>query len=90
MTQPKNQTAEVLYELLNNAPITRASILRSTGVLNPTARIADLRIRYGVNVTCEKINTKNKFLRPISYGSWSIKGELETTKAKNVYESINK
>lgn len=90
MTPPKNQVAEVLYELLHNSPITRVSILSSTGILNLTARISDLRTLYGINVTCEKISVKNKFFRPVSYGSWSIKGETETLKATRLYEKINK
>ena len=89
MENPKNQTAEVLYTLLNYDFITRTSIMQMAGILNVTARIADLRIRYGVNVTCENIHTKNKFSRPISFGSWSIKGELERKKAHEVYKKIN-
>lgn len=46
---PKNQTAEVLYELLTNACINRRDILINTGILNVTARISDIR-RYGVVV----------------------------------------
>lgn len=90
MQSPTNQTAEVLFEILNNPSVSRKEILISTGVLNPTARIADLRIRYGLNISCERITVLNKFLRKISYGTWSIKGDEEIEKAKGVYNQINK
>lgn len=89
MGNPKNQTSEVLYELINNGPISRADIFKTTGILNLTARIADLRIRHGLNIVCEKVNTKNKFSRPISYGIWSIKHQTELAKAREVYNQIN-
>lgn len=90
MQTPTNQTAEVLYEILNNDSVSRKDILISTGVLNPTARIADLRIRHGLNISCERITVKNKFSRKISYGLWSIKGDDEIVRAKGVYNQINK
>ena len=90
MGNPTNQTAEVLYELINNSPISRADVFKTTGILNVTARIADLRIRYGVNVVCDKVNTKNKFSRPISYGIWSIRSAVDLEKAREVYSQINK
>lgn len=89
MQSPTNQTAEVLFEILNNPSISRKEILISTGVLNPTARIADLRIRYGLNISCERISVLNKFSRRISYGKWSIKGELEIERAKVIYNKVN-
>lgn len=90
MRNPTNQTAEVLYEILNNVSVSRKDILISTGVLNPTARIADLRIRHGLNITCERTSVRNKFSRKISYGLWSIKGEDDIEKAHGVYNQIIK
>lgn len=90
MDNPTNQTAEVLFEILNNVSVSRKDILISTGVLNPTARIADLRIRHGLNIPCERVSVRNKFSRKISYGMWSIKGQEDIEKAKGVYNEINK
>jgi len=89
MGNPTNQTAEVLYELINNSPISRAEALRSTGILNLTARIANLRIRHGIDITCENVKTKNKFSRSVKYGIWSIKGKENIEKACAVYLQIN-
>jgi len=87
MNAPKNQVAEVLYELITEQSITRMSIMKGTGILNLTARIADLRIRHGLNVICDKVNTKNKHGRPISYGSWRL---LNKKIAISKYDKINK
>jgi hypothetical protein len=87
MDKPKNQTAEVLYELMTNEFITRKSIMNDTGILNLTARIADLRIRHNLTVDCKKVLATNKHGRGISYGKWSTPNiEL----AVEVYEKINK
>jgi hypothetical protein len=89
MKSPTNQVAEVLYEILNNVSVSRKDILISTGVLNPTARIADLRIRHGIDITCENVKTKNKFSRSVTYGTWSIQGQENIDKAHAVYNQIN-
>lgn len=89
MNAPVNQTAEVLFEILNNDSVSRKDILISTGVLNPTARIADLRIRYGVVITCENIKVRNKFSRLVKFGMWSIQGKENIEKAHDVYNQIN-
>lgn len=90
MTSPTNQTAEVLFEILNNVSVSRKDILINTGVLNHTARIADLRIRHGLIIHCERISVKNKFSRSITYGLWSIIGNDNIQKAKSAYNQINK
>lgn len=82
---PKNQTAEVLYELLTNGPINRRDILINTGILNVTARISDIR-KHGINVKCEMIKTKNKHNRSISFGKWSIDKNISVV---DVYNKIN-
>jgi hypothetical protein len=63
------------------------TIMKSTGILNLTARIADLRIRHGIDIICDKINTKNKHGRPISYGSWRLNDKKIAT---SKYKKINK
>lgn len=68
---PKNQLAEILAELLLVKTITRKSAMQ-LGVLNLTARISTLRIRYNIDVVCVNISTKNKFGRPIIYGKWHV------------------
>lgn len=83
---PKNQTAEVLFQLLKNPFITRASMFLSTGILNLTARIADLRIRHGINIICEKVSVKNKRGDCVTYGKWKL-GDIMDAKAK--YSKVN-
>jgi hypothetical protein len=85
MKAPTNQTAEVLYELLQ-FPITRRSIMSDCGILNVTARIADLRLRHNLSIICTKIQTKNKHNRAITYGCWSLENKKV---AKEVYDKIN-
>jgi hypothetical protein len=87
MKEPTNQTAEVLYELLTSKNITRQFIMIHCGILNGTARIADLRLRHGLSIICTKIQTKNKHNRAITYGCWSLENKKL---AKEVYEKINK
>jgi hypothetical protein len=87
MKKPNNQTAEVLYELLTNKCITRMSVMYTTGILNLTARIADLRIRYGINIICDKVILKNKHGRPISYGKWRL---FDKKSAALLYDKINR
>ena len=69
--QPTNQLAEILAELLIVKTITRKSAMQ-LGVLNLTARISTLRLKYNIDVVCVEISTKNKFGRPISYGKWHV------------------
>jgi hypothetical protein len=87
MKKPKTQLAEVLYELIKNKTINRRSILLDCGILNVTARIADLRLRHNLSIICTKIQTKNKHNRAITYGCWSLENKKL---AKEVYKIINK
>ena len=86
MKAPKNQTAEVLFELLNNKAITRRTIMIECGILNVCARITDLRLKHNVPITCNYIQTKNKHNRIVRYGSWSLENKKQ---AKEVYLKIN-
>ena len=89
MKKPNNQTSEVLYELIKNSAMTRMDFFRQTGILNVTARIANLRNIYGIDVRCKKIHTINKHGRKISYGSWSLDPRT-LDDVKVIYEKINK
>ena len=86
LPKPLNQTAEVLYELLTNATISRKSIFLETGILNLTARITDLR-KLGLDLHCGYIKTTNKYGREVEFGTWSILAEEK--KALEIYKRIN-
>ena len=87
MKKPKNQTAEVLFELLTNKSFTRRSILIDCGILNVCARITDLRKKHNLSIICTKIITKNKHNRTINYGRWTLENKSQ---AEEVYQKINK
>ena len=70
--KPKNQLAEILYEMLVVGKITRKSAMMF-GVLNLTSRISQLRNNYNIDVVCVEMPTKNKFGRPVSYGIWHVR-----------------
>jgi hypothetical protein len=70
--KPKNQLAEILYEMLVVGKITRKSAMMF-GVLNLTSRISQLRTNYNIDVVCVEMPTKNKFGRPVSYGIWHVR-----------------
>lgn len=75
MKKPTNQTAEVLYELIKKSAITRMSIMHQTGILNLTARIADLRNKFGIVVLCDKVKITNKHGRKTDYGKWRLENK---------------
>jgi hypothetical protein len=70
--KPKNQLAEILYEMLVVGQITRKTAM-VIGVLNLTSRIADLRNKHNIDVVCVETPTKNKFGRPVTYGRWHVR-----------------
>lgn len=86
LSKPRNQIAEVLFELITKETITRKSILQSCGILNVTSRIADLRIRHNVDVKCQEIETTNKHGRNITYGKWY----LSEKEKENILEKYNR
>lgn len=89
--KPKNQTAEVLYLLINNNCINRQSIMFDTGILNVTARIANLRNIHQIAIDCKRFETTNKFGRMVSYGQWSISKKPNDLKLiEKKYNKINK
>lgn len=83
MTTPKNQTSEVLNLLLTEKQTSLALI--SNGILNPGARIANLRA-MGVNILCSYFSTTNKFGRAVKYGEFSI---LNKKDSRKIYTQIN-
>ncbi len=87
MKKPKNQTAEVLYELIKRGKITRQSIMKSCGILNVTARISNLRNRFGLDVICKEVPVVNKYGRDTMYGEWSLSDPEE---AELLYSKINR
>ena len=72
LNQPNNQTQEVLYELIMHDKINRREMFISTGILNLTARISDLRNKHDIGILCTEIEVINKFGRKVSYGEWSL------------------
>ena len=87
LISPKNQTAEVLYELLTKDKITFKSVYLETGIINLGARLSDLRLDHELIIPCRWIDTINKHNRSIRYGSWKLMNkELGLT----VYNKINK
>ena len=66
MTTPTNQNAEVLNLLLTEKSTTSLKLVMQ-GILNPSARITNLRA-MGVNIICSFIKHTNKFGRTIQYG----------------------
>lgn len=81
--QPNNQNAEVQLELINSASVTRLEFMQRLGILNVTARIANLRIHYNIPINCQKIKVRNKYGRLVEYGKWSIPAKyVEESKEK--------
>lgn len=83
MTTPKNQTSEVLNLLLKSKQTSLNLI--SNGILNPGARIANLRA-MGVNIICNYYQTINKFGRLVKFGEFSI---LNKKDSRKIYTRIN-
>jgi len=87
LATPKNQTAEVLFFLLKEEQINFSYIYAMTGILNLSARLSNLRLDYGLNIPCQEIETKNKFGRKISYGTWKL---TDKDQGRIVYSKINR
>jgi hypothetical protein len=84
MTTPTNQNAEVLNLLLTEKRQTSLNLVMN-GILNPTARITNLR-KMGVNIICDFIKHTNKFGRTIKYGEFYV---LNKREARKIYTEIN-
>ena len=68
---PESQTQEVLYELISRLFIDRKTMMLSSGVMNLTARISELRMRQ-LKIVSNEIVTLNKFGREIKYVQYSL------------------
>lgn len=86
LTKPVTQKAEVLYELLTQDSITRMYMFQVTGILNLTARIANLRINDDLDIVCENVDIRNKHGRIVTYGKWNLP---DKEKGFEVYQKIN-
>lgn len=72
---PINQKMEVLHELLINDSVCRRELLLSTGILNPTARLSELRNDHLLPIKTATITVKNKFGRNAYFGQWSLENK---------------
>lgn len=88
LARPRNQNAEVLYELLTSEQLTRMAFFMNTGILNVTARIANLRLNYGIEIECGRHKVTNKHGRPVSYGVWRIPANKRYD-AWKAYDKVN-
>lgn len=65
------QKEEVLLYLQQNGSMTRLEAMSELGILNVTARIADLR-KEGHKIKAKMIAVKNKFGRTVQYADWTL------------------
>lgn len=87
MKKPKNQKAEVLYELIKRKSINRMQIMQECGILNVTAIISILRLDYNLPIKTTDIAAINKHGRAVQYAHWSL---TDKVMGKEIYEIINK
>jgi hypothetical protein len=69
---PTTQKQEVLFELLKHKSISVRQVLLDTGILNPKARLSELRTLYNLPIATIWVETKNKYDRRIKYGTWEL------------------
>ena len=87
LATPKNQTAEILYELLKNESINFKQTFENTGIINLSARISDLRHHYQLSIPCVEKEIKNKHGRKITFGVWNL---VDKDKGRIIYTILNK
>jgi hypothetical protein len=85
MTKPKNQMMELLYYLIKKNNVTTKSIQNDLFILNVTSGITYLR-KYGCNIHCDYVHTKNRYGRPIKYGKFTL---LNKDHAIKIYNQKN-
>lgn len=81
---PTSQNSEVLYYLLTVPKITTKLLFVELGVLNPTARISNLRSK-GLVIKCKNIEFTNKFGRVSKYGIYTLK---DKNKGLKIYKKL--
>lgn len=89
LAKPKNQSAEILFELINNTNASRSELTEMTGVLNVTAIISKLRLDYDISIKCDLKETKNKHGRNVRFGIYSLTS-ISKMVAILKYNQINK
>lgn len=87
LAKPKNQTAEILFELLNNVTASRSELMEMTGCLNITAIISRLRLDHEIDVKCNFKETINKHGRPVKFGIYQL---IDKNDGLKKYNTINK
>lgn len=85
LAKPKNQVAEVLFELLMNKEITFERTYANTGIINLGARISDLRFKHNLIISCQEKEFYNKHGRKSTYGVWTLHDKRT---GLEVYKSI--
>lgn len=90
LNKPTTQKEEVLYYLLTQHTINVSQMMRDCGILNLTARIADLRNQHLLNIPCMKVESTNKFKRDISYGVWKLPDKKRGVKIYKQLQSETK
>jgi len=65
------QKEEVLSYLREKGSMTRLEAMQELGILNVTARIADLR-NEGYKIKANMIAVKNKYGRTVKYADWIL------------------
>lgn len=87
LAKPKNQSAEILFELINNTNASRSELTEMTGVLNVTAIISKLRLDYEIEIKCNFKETTNKHGRPVKFGIYQL---IDKNDGLKKYNTINK
>lgn len=89
LAKPKNQIAEILFELINNKNASRSELTDMTGVLNVTSVISKIRLTHEINIKCDLTEVKNKHGRNVRFGIYSLTDASRMT-ALRKYNQINK
>jgi hypothetical protein len=87
LDRPTNQTAEILFELLNKNTASRSELMEMTGCLNVTAIISRLRLDHEIEIKCNFRDVLNKHGRPVKFGIYNL---IDKTDALQKYNKINK
>ncbi len=83
---PESQIQEILFELINRLFVDRKTMMLSSGVLNLTAQISNIRNK-GINIASNEVTTTNKFNREVKFVRYSLKDKKEAVK---VYLNMKK
>jgi hypothetical protein len=89
LEKPKNQTSEILFELINNKNASRSELTEMTGFLNVTAIILKISLTHEINIKCDLKEIKNKHGRNVRFGIYSLT-DASRMAALRKYNQINK